>query len=117
MMKNSLEQGNNASQNNLILKWNLAYVYEKLGEEKEGLTIRKELMQDEKYYFEAYKELYKYVNDNSNLSEDDRDKLIMDIEDAHGVAVKNLNPKAKYLKNQLKSELRDTLNFKREGEL
>lgn len=116
MMRSSLEKGYNISKDNLILKWNLAYVYEKLGEEKEVLTIRKELMQDEKYYFEAYKEMYKYVSDNSKLSEDDKDKLIMDIEDAHGVTVKSLNLKARYLKNQLKPELMETLNFEREGE-
>lgn len=117
MMKNSLEQGNNASQNNLILKWNLAYAYEKLGEEKEALTMRMELLQDEKYYFEAYKEIYKYGEDTRILSDEERKNLLSEIENVHELAIKNINPKAKYLKNQLKSELRDTLNFKREGEL
>ncbi|WP_238903749.1 hypothetical protein [Clostridium sp. YIM B02506] len=117
MMKNSLEQGNNACQNNLILKWNLAYAYEKSGEEKEALTIRTQLLQDEEYYFETYKEVYKYAEDNRILSDEERKNLLSEIENVHELAIKTLNPKARYLKNQLKSELKDTLNFKREGEL
>lgn len=116
MMKNSLEQGNNVSQENLILEWNLAYAYEKSGEEKEALTIRTELLQDEKYYFETYKEIYKYAEDNRILSDEERKNLLSEIENVHESAIKNLNSKAKYLKNQLKPELRETLKFKREGD-
>ena len=116
-MKDILDEGYNISKDNLILKWNLAYVYEKLGEEKEALTMRMELLQDEKYYFEAYKEICKYGEDTRILSDEERKNLLSEIENVHELAIKNLNPKAKYLKNQLKSELKDTLNFKREGEL
>ncbi|ERK29502.1 O-antigen ligase family protein [Clostridium intestinale] len=115
-MKNILEEGYNTSKDNLILKWNLAYVYDKLGQENEALTMRMELLKDEKYYFETYKEIYKYAEDNKILSDEERKNLLSEIENVHESAIKNLNPKARYLKNQLKPELRETLIFKREGE-
>lgn len=100
--KDALINGLNANKENIMLKWNLAYVYEKMNDSR-AKGLRLELVKDEKYNFESYKEAYKYSNEDTGVYS----KLNEIFKNAYN----GRSFRTKYLKNQIKDSLEETLKM------
>ncbi|GKX68379.1 O-antigen ligase family protein [Inconstantimicrobium mannanitabidum] len=100
--KDALINGLNANKENIMLKWNLAYVYEKMNDSR-AKGLRLELVEDEKYNFESYKEAYKYSNEDKSV--------YFKLNEIFKNAYIGRSFRAKYIKNQIKDSLEETLKM------
>ncbi|MBL4932633.1 O-antigen ligase family protein [Clostridium paridis] len=96
----ALINGLKAHEENVLIKWNLAYVYEKLNNSK-GKELRIQLVHEEKYNSQSYKEAYKYIKHD--------EKILPILNKIYSEANGNRSFRTKYLKNQLGATLEDTL--------
>lgn len=98
--KEALLNGLRANKENVMLKWNLAYIYEKVNDPM-AKDLRLQLVEDEKYNFQSYKEAYKYNNEDKSI--------YFKLNEILKGAYSNRSFRTKYLKNQIKDSLEDTL--------
>lgn len=105
-IENSLEmlgEAKNINPYNPMILWNMAYIYEKLGEVEETIEIRNKVIEKEKFYIEAYNVEYNYLKFLYDKTYDNKYKdMIKKLEESYNKNLKKINPKAKYMKNQLK---------------
>ena len=114
-VKLNLIQSQKYSEDNVIIKWNLAYVYEKLGDYENSIIKRDEVLELQGLYFDVYKEYNKML---VNLYEETGDKYyenkMQELESIYYENLTKLNNKSKYLKNQLPKEYQKALELERE---
>ncbi|NKF06663.1 O-antigen ligase family protein [Clostridium gasigenes] len=116
-LKDSLEELKNSQDINLYdprILWNMAYIHEKLGDTNKSMDIRNELLEIERFYPEAYIVQHDYlIKLYAETKNEKYIEMIEALEDYYYKNVKELNPKAKYMKNQLKESYDD---IRRKGE-
>lgn len=100
---------------NIRLKWKLAYVYSELRDKNKSIETFEEILNHQPYYFEVYKEYYNFLNKyfdetNDNLYSD----KIEDIKNKFYQSLNTLNPRSKYIKNQLPNKFEEVLKMKLE---
>jgi O-antigen ligase len=81
--------------------WNLAYTKEKNNKEGEALEYKSMLLNYEKYNYKMYKFYYTSLKDQ-NLNTDQLERIYYE-------NLKSLNPRAKYMKNQILSNFEDAV--------
>ncbi|WP_160674495.1 MULTISPECIES: O-antigen ligase family protein [Clostridium] len=109
----NLEKAISCDRENLNLKWDMAYIKGKLGEKEDAISLWNEVVDGEKYYFDAYKTYYDYLQDIKAKDGASYKKQLEALSARHREAYDSLNTKSKYLKNQLKESLSDTIEMKR----
>lgn len=81
--------------------WNLAYAKEKDNKIEEALAYKNMLLNYEKYNYKMYKFLYTSLK-STNINTDNLEKT-------YSENLKMLNPKAKYMKNQLPNSFKEAM--------
>lgn len=84
------------------VKMNIAFTYEKIGDDKSAIRYFDAVLEQEKYYEDIYKEYHAYLDKLYEETGDTRYKIkINNLEELHSKNCNSLNEKAIYLKNQL----------------
>lgn len=100
--KENLEEAEKLSTNNVVIKWNLAYVYEKLENYEKALEKREEVIKIQGFYQEAYIQHYKLLSKMKNIDKGiNCIKKLNELECIYKKNLYNLNKKSIYLKNQI----------------
>jgi O-antigen ligase len=110
----NLEKAINCDSENISLKWNMAYVKGKLGEKEAAISLWNDVIDGEKYYFDAYKTYYDYLKDIKEKDSINYNKQLEILEAKHKKAYYSLNSRSRYIKYQLKEGLTETLKINRQ---
>lgn len=87
---------------NPMIKWNMAYIYEELSEDLKVIELRNELLDIEKYNPELYTVYKYYLNRRYSETKDELYTDLLKLVDLkYSNAQKNINKRAKYIKNQI----------------
>ena len=87
---------------NPMIKWNMAYIYEELGNNLKVIELRNELLDTEKYNKELYKLYKEYLNKKYDETQDPYYIHLLEfVETKYTLAQKTINKRAKYIKNQI----------------
>lgn len=87
---------------NPMIKWNMAYIYEELGNNSKVIELRNELLDTEKYNKELYKLYKEYLNKKYDETQDPYYIHLLEfVESKYTLAQKTINKRAKYIKNQI----------------
>lgn len=81
--------------------WNITYIYMKLDNEEKALSYMDELLTKERFNQEVYNLYYKYFDEKKVANNDKYNEIIKSLDEKHNESLNLLNPKAKYMKNQL----------------
>lgn len=104
--KLNLEKAKKYSRENVTIIWNLAYVYEKLGDYSSAIINRDKVLELQGLYFDAYKEYFRMLNELYKKTDDKYYKhKISELEYKYYKNIDKLNFKSKYLKNQLQTKI------------
>lgn len=87
---------------NPMIKWNMAYIYEELGNDSKVIELRNELLDIEKYNDELYKLYRQYLNEKYAETNDKSYFDLLNLVDfKYNEAQKTINKRAKHIKNQI----------------
>lgn len=85
-----------------MIKWNMAYIYEELGNDVKVIELRNELLDIEKYNNELYSLYRQYLNEKYAETNDKLYVNLLNLVDLkYNEAQKTINKRAKYIKNQI----------------
>lgn len=85
-----------------MIKWNMAYIYEELGNDSKVIELRNELLNIEKYNNELYSVYRQYLNKKYIETNDESYVNLLNLVDLqYKEAQKTINKRAKYIKNQI----------------
>lgn len=124
----SLEIAKNINPYDPRVSWNIAYLYEEIGDSEKALTYWEEVLEKEKFYTEAYIKKYDCLiklatrnsgNDSEVDIKENKDevnenikykKQLDELEKLYYENYRELNKRAKYMKNQLQENYEDIRN-------
>lgn len=85
-----------------MIKWNMAYIYEELGNDSKVIELRNELLDIEKYNDELYKLYRQYLNEKYAETNNKSYADLLNLVDLkYNEAQKTINKRARYIKNQI----------------
>lgn len=102
MCLQNLIEAEKFSNDNPFIKWNLSYTYKELGEYDKALEKASQVLEIEKYnkdVYILYNNILQYKYDETEYN-----KKLKELKDFYYNSLDKINPKSKYLKNQLSNK-------------